>query len=92
MLADHARQIRKQRETEDSAITDRLGKIIRRIRESANPRRSQQEMASALGITQTGYSRYEAGTVPITVPTLVRLCGVLGVKVADVLAEVLGGG
>jgi len=92
MLAERDRQIREQRSAEDSAMTVRLGKIIRRLRESTNPRRSQQEIASALGITQTGYSRYESGAVPITVPTLARLCGMIGVRVQDVLAEVLGGG
>jgi transcriptional regulator with XRE-family HTH domain len=49
-------------------------------------------MAAALGITQTGYSRYESGAVPLTVPALVRICGVLDVRVDDVLAMVLGGG
>jgi len=92
MLADHARQIREQRTAEDTNLSVRLGRAIRQVRENRIPLRSQQQMAAALGITQTGYSRYESGAVPLTVPALVRICGVLDVRVDDVLAMVLGGG
>ena len=91
VLADHARQIREQRSTEDADLSVRLGRAIRQIRENRIPLRSQQQMAAALGITQTGYSRYESGVVPLTVPALVRICGVLDVRVNDVLTMVLGG-
>jgi len=62
-------------------LTDREDEIARRVRgvrESLNPRPTQEEMGQALGLSQVGYSHYEACRVPFTIEQLFILSRILG--------------
>ena len=46
---------------------------------------TQTELSKRIGITQTHYNRIEHGKRGVSLKTLGDICGVLGIKVADVL-------
>jgi DNA-binding XRE family transcriptional regulator len=48
-------------------------------------RRTQREIADRVGITQASLSNYERGKREMTISTMVALCAVLGIEVADLL-------
>lgn len=69
-------------------VTEReraIAKRVRRARETAEPKLTQEDIGKALGLTQVGYSHYEAFRVPFTVEQVFKLSRVLGRSVEHFL-------
>ena len=61
-----------------------LVRTLRRIRVAADL--SQQRLAKALGVRQSTISKYESGERQVGFIELRRICGVLGLTLADFVA------
>ena len=63
----------------------RIGENIRKIRDEKNI--SQQDLAASCNFEKSNMSRIEAGRTNLTIGTLLKICEVLQVKLADVVDE-----
>ncbi len=54
-----------------------IAKRVRSARESMRPKVTQEEVGNKLGLSQVGYSHYEAFRVPFTVEQLFKLSSIL---------------
>jgi len=63
----------------------RIGMNIRKIRSEKNI--SQQDLAAICNFEKSNMSRIEAGRSNLTIGTLLKICEVLQVKLADVVDE-----
>lgn len=62
-----------------------IAKRVRSARENMNPKLTQEEVGDKLGLSQVGYSHYEAFRVPFTVEQLFKLSPILGRSVQYLL-------
>jgi transcriptional regulator with XRE-family HTH domain len=62
-----------------------VGANVRRLREAAEPRVTQEDLSHAAGISTSTLGRIERGTYEPRLPTLRKLAQALGVPVADLL-------
>lgn len=67
------------------ALVQLVGRRVREVRQAK--KLSQTAVATRLGMANTNYARIEAGKQNLTLATLARLAGVLGVRPADLLRE-----
>lgn len=63
--------------TTDNAI---LGAVVAKLREDRDPPMRQQELADALGVSASAWSRVEKGDSELSAPQLWRLTYLLGVS------------
>lgn len=63
--------------TTDNAI---LGAVIAKLREDRDPPMRQQDLADALGVSASAWSRVEKGDSELSAPQLWRLTDLLGVS------------
>lgn len=68
------------------AISKHVGKTLRAIRVARGV--TQEDLARLLGVDRVTISRYEAGTRPMTIPTLLHLAAFLDVPPGDLLAGI----
>lgn len=62
--------------------------VYRRIRDLRTDRDlNQQQVADYLGMSQTGYSKYEVGTNDIPTPILIKLARFYNVSIDYLLGE-----
>lgn len=61
-----------------------LGQKVKKLRELKNF--TQEYMAKQLGLSQSGYSKIEAGEVDLPQSRLKQIADVLGLKIEDILA------
>jgi transcriptional regulator with XRE-family HTH domain len=64
-----------------------VGANVRRLREAAEPRITQEDLSHAASISTSTLGRIERGTYEPRLPTLRKLAQALGVPVADLLAD-----
>jgi transcriptional regulator with XRE-family HTH domain len=76
-MATRETRLQRGRQRGHVMVTDAL-KVLRDGRVHLGI--SQETMASALGCSQTGYAKFEAGQVPVTVQRLAEAAAVLGLK------------
>jgi transcriptional regulator with XRE-family HTH domain len=67
-------------------ISKRVGTALRAIRVARGV--TQEDLARLLGVDRVTISRYEAGTRPMTIPTLLHLATFLDVPPNDLLAGI----
>jgi DNA-binding XRE family transcriptional regulator len=62
-----------------------IGAVFKSVREQSYTH--QRDMAAALGISQSTYSRLESGRMPLTVEQLLRACAALDIEPSAVFDE-----
>ncbi len=63
-------------------ISEQIGSNIKRLRKAR--KKTQQEIADAIGIHRSVYTRYESGAIEIPAPMLAGICGAIGINPAEV--------
>lgn len=67
-------------------ILKNIGSNIKRLREERNI--TQQDLAAACNYEKSNMSRIESGGTNFTIATLLKICEVLKVKLADIVEKV----
>jgi transcriptional regulator with XRE-family HTH domain len=65
-----------------------IGKRIAEIRESQDPRVSQDDLAKVLGLKRTSVTNIEKGNQKLTLEAIYRICERFGLELGDLLPAV----